>query len=138
MKLLYILLLVCSAASCMAQPPKTNTLADDFDCTDINVSPKLDDCIYKEIMNSKTLLSDELLSFEKRAKNIYATDMKLGKELIEIVRGTQDAWIAFRDRSCKIEAFQIEKKTPAYITTINNCIIRMNNGRIEKLKNLLN
>ncbi len=137
MKLLYILLLVSSAACCMAQPPKNNTVADDFDCTDINVSPELDDCIYKEMINSKTLLSDELLSFEKRAMNIYAADMKLGKELIKIVRGTQDAWITFRDRNCEVEAFQIEKKMPAYVTTINNCVIRMNNKRIEKLKNLL-
>lgn len=137
MKLLHTFLLVVSATSCMAQPSKTTLLADEFDCTDINTSSQLDDCIHKEIMSSITLLSNEFVSFEKRSKHVYAADPKLGKELIEIVREAQDAWITFRDRNCKIEAFEVEKETLAYITTINNCVIRMNTGRIEKLKNLL-
>lgn len=137
MKILHIILLFIFASSCMAHAPKATALTDELDCTNINTSPQLDDCVYKGMMNSKNLLSNEYLSFEKRAKNVYAADSKLGKELIKIVREAQDAWIAFRDKTCKIEAFEIEKKAPAYATTINNCVIRMNIERIKELKNLM-
>jgi len=137
MKLLHIFLFVFSATSCMAQTLKATSLADEPDCTDINTSSQLDDCINKEMTNSKTLLLNEILNFEKRARQVYASDPKLGKELIETVGEAQDAWITFRDRHCKIEAFQIEKEMPAYVTTINSCVIQMNTKRIKELKNLL-
>jgi uncharacterized protein YecT (DUF1311 family) len=135
MKLLHIFLFVISATSCMAQPP--TPLADKPYCTDINTSSQVDDCIHMDMMNSQTLLSNELLNFEKRVKHVYEADQKLGKALIQIVREAQDAWITFRDKNCKIEAFQIEKEMPAYVTTINNCVIQMNTRRIEELKSLL-
>ncbi|MCF6254982.1 MAG: DUF1311 domain-containing protein [Gammaproteobacteria bacterium] len=137
MRLLHIFLLVFSATSCMAQPTKTIFLADELDCTDITTSPQLDDCVHKEMMNSNALLLTEFVNFEKRAKRVYAADLKLGKELIAVVSEAQDAWITFRDRTCKIEAFEIEKETPAYVTTVNSCVIRLNTARIEELKNLL-
>jgi uncharacterized protein YecT (DUF1311 family) len=137
MKLLHISLLVFSATSCMTQPLKSTSLAGEPDCTHINTSSQLDDCIHKEMTNSKTLLLKEILSFEKLARRVYAPDPKLGKELIEIVRETQYAWVTFRDKHCKIEAFQIAKEIPAYVTTVNDCVIQMNTKRIEEFKNLL-
>lgn len=76
-------------------------------------------------------------SFEKRAKQVYAADPALGKELIDKVRNAQDAWLSFREKNCSVEVFEIQKGTPAYITTMNNCIILMNAERLKALKKLL-
>ena len=76
-------------------------------------------------------------SFEKRANQLYAPDPALGKELIDKVRNAQDAWLSFREKNCSVEAFEIQVGTPAYITTVNNCIILMNAERIKVLKKLL-
>lgn len=138
MRLLHIFLLAISATACMAEPSKTTSLiVDDSDCTDIRSSSQIDDCIHKEMMNSNVSLSNALVSVEKRVEQAYAADLQLGQELIEIVREAQHAWLAFRDKDCKIQAFEIEKDTPAYVTTINNCVIQMNDNRIEELKNML-
>ena len=137
MRLLHAFLLVISATSCMAQSPKINHLTDKLDCTAINTSPQLDDCVHKQMMKSNTLLLNEFVNFEKLAKHVYAVDPKLGKELIEKVRKAQDAWITFREQNCSVDAFEVEEGTPAYITTVNNCIIRMNAERIKELKMLL-
>lgn len=138
MRLLHIFLLAISATACMAEPSKTTSLVvDDSDCTEIRSSYQIDDCIHKEMMNSNVLLSNALISVEKRVEQAYAADLQLGQELIEIVREAQYAWLGFRDKDCKIQAFEIEKDTPAYVTTINNCVIQMNDNRIEELKNML-
>jgi uncharacterized protein YecT (DUF1311 family) len=137
MKLFHLLMLAFSVTACIAQPLKAASQADESDCKNITTSPQLDDCVRKDRINSDALLLNEFSNFEKRAKQMYAADLKLGNELIATVRNAQDAWITFRDRSCKIEAFEIERETPAYATTFSNCVIRMNTGRIEELKKLL-
>ena len=128
---LVIVLIICTSA-CMAQPP-----VDELDCTNIAISPQLDDCVKKQMTKSNAQLADVMLDFDKRATQMYTADPALGKELIDRVHKTQDAWISFRDLNCAVEAFEIEPGTPAYITTVNNCIIRMNGERIEVLKKLL-
>lgn len=137
MRLLHAFLLVVFATSCMAQPPKNNPRTDKLDCTVINTSAQLDACVHKKMVTSNALLLNEFVSFKKRVKRVYAADLKLGNELIEKVRKAQDAWIAFRGKNCSVDAFEVEEGTPAYITTVNNCIIRMNAKRIEELKKLM-
>lgn len=138
MKLLYVLILTISAASCMAQTPEITHAQKTQDCTNITTSPQLDACIHNKMVNSNALLTNEISNFEKRVKQTYTDDPKLGNELIEKVHKAQKAWANFRRLNCSIEAFDIENGTPAYNTTVNNCIIRMNAGRIKALKKLPN
>ena len=138
MRLVQFIILLFFITSCMAQPPMTSSVSDELDCSEISASMQLDDCVYKAMMTSNTDLMNELARFEVRAASVYEADPALGKELIDVVRQAQDAWVSFRDTNCRVDAFEVEEGTPAYITTMNNCIIRMNAVRIEELKRLLN
>lgn len=137
MKILLAFIILIFSASCMAHPLEADSLLGDDDCTEITASFQLDECVSKELVSSNSLLANELEKFEQRAKNVYAADQELGKKFINTVRAAQEAWLIFRDRSCKIEAFEVEPETPAYVTTINSCVIRMNSERGEELKYLL-
>ena len=137
MKLLSFFLFIISASACVAQPTNVKPSTDELDCTTISISPQLDKCIHKKMLSSNARLLAEMGSFEKRANQLYAPDPALGKELIDKVRNAQDAWLSFREKNCSVEAFEIQVGTPAYITTVNNCIILMNAERIKVLKELL-
>lgn len=137
MRALSVFLLVISTSACMAQPPNDIASKNEIDCTVISNSLQLDNCVNKKMLNSNALLLAETTRFEKRAKKIYMPDPDLGKELIDKVRNAQDAWLSFREKNCSVEAFEVQEGTPAYITTVNNCIILMNAERIKVLKKLL-
>lgn len=137
MKLLSVFLFIISASACVAEPTNIKSSTDKLDCTTISISPQLDECIDKQMLSSNARLLAEMGHFEKRAKLVYAPDPALGKELIDKVRNAQDAWLSFREKNCSVEAFEIQVGTPAYITTVNNCIILMNAERIKVLKKLL-
>ncbi|GAA6169843.1 lysozyme inhibitor LprI family protein [Sessilibacter corallicola] len=133
MKIINIVMLLVSVTSCMIHPLR----AAEPDCSAIETSAQLDNCIHKDTMNSEITLVNELKNFENRVMQLYSADLALGQEFIAVVREAQNAWLVFRDKSCKIEAFEIEKDSAAYITTINNCTLQMNSKRIEVLNNLL-
>jgi len=137
MKLLTVFLLIISSSACMAQPSNVTSSTGDVDCSVISISPQLDACVHKQMLNSNVQLLTEMKNFENRSNELYKPDPKLGKALIETVREAQDAWLKFREKNCKMEAFEIQKGTSAYITTVNNCIVRMNEERINILKKLL-
>jgi len=127
---------IITTVTCMAQPPVIDAPNEVIDCTEITTSPQVDDCVQQEVTISNALLLKEFASFEQRTESVYTSYPKLGKEFIEMVRKTQDAWITFRDLNCNVNAFEAEKGMPAYMTTMNNCIIRMNAERIEDLTKL--
>lgn len=140
MRPIHIYLLVIGAiiatATCMAQPPATDTPDEVIDCTEITVSWQVDVCTQQEAAASNARLVDALANFERRTESDYTSVPSLGKELIEKVRKAQEAWIVFRDLNCSIAAFQIEEDKPAYMTVVNDCIIHMNAERIEDLSKL--
>lgn len=128
---------IMTTTTCMAQPPATDApdgVVDD--CTKITVSWGLDACVREELTASNALLLDGLASFERRTESDYTSVPSLGKKLIEKVHKAQDAWIVFRDLNCSVAAFQIEEDKPAYMTSVNFCIIDMNAERIEDLSKL--
>jgi len=137
MRLLYIALFACLASACQAQTAQNTDVKDEFDCTVISSSAQLDECVRRELKVSNTLLSQEFDKLDIRVKNAYKADPKLGKELIKKAHDAQEAWIAFRDLSCIMESFEVEEGSPAHVTAVNDCSIRMNGLRIEDLKKLL-
>ena len=126
------MLMVVSSSLCFAQSP------DRLDCSSISISPQLDDCVRKQLKKSNILLQNEFENFKKRTKRVYEADLKLGNELIEKVQKAQNAWVTYRDLNCRAEAFEVEERTAAYNTTVNNCTIRMNDERLKILQKLLN
>ncbi|CAD7854296.1 MAG: hypothetical protein [Olavius algarvensis Gamma 1 endosymbiont] len=127
---------IITTATCMAQPPVTDVPDEVIDCTEITTSLHLDACVRQELAASNARLLDELASFERRTESDYTSVPSLGKELIEKVHKTQEAWTVFRDLNCRVAVFQVEEGKPAYITLVNDCIIRMNAERIEELSKL--
>lgn len=136
MKVLSVFLLIISPSVCVAQS-NNNTSTNDLDCTVIRNSLQLDNCVHKNMLSSNYQLLAEMRSFEKRAKTAYKPDPALGKELIDKVRMAQETWLSFRQKNCEVEAFEVQEGTPAYVTTVNNCVIRMNAERVNVLKKLL-
>ena len=136
LRILSPFLLFLSTNSCIAQPNNSTSIIEN-DCIVIRNSLQLDNCIHKKMLSSNARLLAEIKNFEKRAKKLYTPDPVIGKELIDKVGNAQDAWLNFREKNCIVEAFEVEKGTPAYITTVNNCVIRMNTARINMLKKLL-
>ena len=138
MKSIYAGILIISATACMAKTPQDSSEEKRLDCSNITVSPQLDDCIHIKMVKSNSLLNEALSKFENRVKHAYTADQKLGNELIEKVLKAQKAWATYRDLNCRVEAFDIEEGNPAYKTTVNNCIVRMNSLRIKAIKKLPN
>lgn len=138
MKILLAFILVVSATSCMAQIPEISQAQQKIDCTVVTTSPQLDACIRKKMLQSNARLMKEMSKLEKRVRQTYTADPKLGNKLIDKVRRTQKAWVNYRRLNCSVEAFQIEEGTAAYNTTVNNCIVRMNAIRIKALEKLPN
>lgn len=135
MRLIPVLILIVAASACVAQPKPTAT-KDKLDCSNIKISPQLDQCVKQQMLKSNALLSIEMKKFQQRTVRAYAPAPELGKELIDLVRKSQEAWIQFRKLNCRLEAFEIEEGTAAHITVMNDCIIRMNKERIKVLEKL--
>lgn len=136
MKFIFTLLIVTITMSCSAQ--SSDAVEDaELDCTNINTSAQVDDCVHKEMLISDSLLKKSLKNFEKRTEAVYEADPVLSAQIISLFDKAQHSWVNFRDYTCKIKAFEIIEGTPAYITTINGCLIDMNNKRVNELTLLL-
>jgi len=135
MRLILALIMIVTTSTCVAQSKPTNS-EDKFDCSNITISPQLDACVKQQMIKSNALLQMEMKNFQERVARAYAPAPELGKELIDLVRKSQEAWIQFRKLNCRVEAFQIEEGTAAHITIVNDCIVRMNKQRIDVLKKL--
>lgn len=122
MKPISLFFLMFFAMSCSAQVPST--------------SAQVDDVAKGNRTSSDLVLVKELNNVEARISDLYTADKKLGQALITQVRSAQDAWTTWRDNQCALEAFQIEKESIAYTTTINNCVRQMNQKRLTDLKKL--
>ncbi|MFN3988522.1 MAG: lysozyme inhibitor LprI family protein [Rhodocyclaceae bacterium] len=136
MKVLIASVLVIATSICVA-PVRADSFADEGDCTDVVSSAQIDACSKQEVLYSMQLLADELASLELRVVRAYVADRTLGGELVELVREAQNAWVSFRDGTCRLEAFELEPEAPAYATTVNRCVARMNAERVEVLRGII-
>lgn len=134
MKKLLVLLLVFSAVACRAESPAT---LDVSDCSDISASAQVDDCIHREKLNSQTVLDGGMVQFEAYINDLYEADPALGEQLIETVAEAQQAWVAFRDAHCKVEAFEAEEGTLLQQSLLESCVARMNAERTGYLGRLI-
>ncbi|MBS0892732.1 DUF1311 domain-containing protein [Tatumella sp. JGM130] len=66
----------------------------------------------------------------------YINDESLKQALVNNIKTSQRDWIKFRDSDCKLYSFQIDNKSPAYQTTVNQCVAKMSETRGEELAEL--
>lgn len=131
MKYTLILLTLIVSFSCLAQND------EQIDCAKITSSAKYDDCIKKNTLESNRQLEQIVSRFEVQVNEAYQADLQLGSDLIKAVLDSQRSWLSYRDKHCKVIAFEIEEGTAAYITIINSCAIELNEKRMEQLSQLL-
>ncbi len=130
MKYILLLLVLTVSVACFAQDNEK------IDCTHVIISAQYDDCIKKNILESNQQLEQIISRLEIQVAENYQADQQLGKALIKTVLESQKSWISYRDKHCKIIAFEIEEGTAAYITTLNSCAIELNENRMEQLSQL--
>jgi len=131
MKYTIILLTLIVSFSCLAQND------GQVDCTKITTSAKYDDCIKKNTLESNRQLEQIVSRFEVQVSEDCQADPQLGSALIKTVLESQKSWLSYRDKHCKVIAFEIEEGTAAYITIINSCVIELNEKRMEQLSQIL-
>jgi uncharacterized protein YecT (DUF1311 family) len=131
MKYVLLLLTLIVNVSCLAQND------EEIDCAQVTISAQYDDCVKKNTLESNRQLEQLISRFEIHIGKSYQADQQLGRALIKTVLESQKAWISYRDKHCKIIAFEIEEGTAAYITTINSCAIELNEERMAQLSQLL-
>lgn len=131
MKYILLLLILIVNVSCLAKND------EEIDCAHVTISAEYDDCIKKNTLESNRQLEQIISRLEIHIDKSYQADQQLGKALIKTVLESQKAWVSYRDKHCKIIAFEIEEGTAAYITTINSCAIELNGERMEQLNQLL-
>lgn len=131
MKYILLLLILIVNVSCLAQND------ENMDCKYVTISAEYDDCIKNNILESNRQIEQIISRAETHIGKSYQADKQLGRALIKAVLEAQEAWISYRDKHCKIIAFEIEEGTAAYITTINSCAIKLNEERIKQLNQLL-
>lgn len=134
---LFIIAAICMGSATgindwLAGNPET-TAEPEVDCEQITISAEVDYCATKEYVTSNQQLEAALMAFERRTQTNYASDKDLGQELTTLVEQSHSAWLAFRDAQCKVEAFEIELTSPAYLTAYSACVIAMNTQRIKAL-----
>jgi len=130
MKYILLLLVLTVNVACFSQDNEK------IDCTHVIISAQYDDCIKKNILESNQQLEQRISRLEIQVAENYQADQQLGKALIKTVLESQKSWISYRDKHCKIIAFEIEEGTAAYITTLNSCAIELNENRMEQLSQL--
>ena len=110
---------------------------EQVECTKIITSTKYDDCIKKNTLETNRQLEQIVSRFEVQVSEAYQADPQLGNDLIKTVLESHKSWLSYRDKHCKVIAFEIEEGTTAYITIINSCVIELNEKRMEQLNQIL-
>ena len=102
-------------------------------CNYIDNSIQVGLCADNKKNEADKYLNEQYSNLMGKIKKEYINDVGLRDELITSVKASQRNWIKFRDSNCKLYSFQIDSNSPAYQTTINECIARMSESRGREL-----
>lgn len=93
-------------------------------------------CSKYKVESADKELNDIYKDLNYRISIEYKADPKLGEELREYIRKSQQAWINLRDANCAIEGFVISPESQAFEVIKNNCLARETIERTLYLKSL--
>lgn len=107
-------------------------------CSNITNSIQVGLCAENKKNEADKYLNEQYSSLMGKINAEYINDVGLKNELIANVKTSQRNWIKFRDSNCKLYSSQIDNNSPAYQTTINECVARMSESRGKELASLAN
>lgn len=107
------------------------------ECIESTVSQEVDTCAKSARDSADARLNSSYKELMARIKIQYEADPKIGGDFATKLKGSQRAWLKFRDSNCALETFEIEVGQPAYIATVNNCVTKTSLERSAYLDKIL-
>ncbi|WP_337262100.1 MULTISPECIES: lysozyme inhibitor LprI family protein [unclassified Serratia (in: enterobacteria)] len=107
-------------------------------CDDINNSNQVYLCSKEKKNVADSKLNEQYELLISKIKSVYSSHGDLRDTYLNKVKVSQRVWIKFRDSNCEVYAFQIDKVSQAYETTINQCVVEMSDKRTEELAKIIN
>ncbi|AMS16973.1 hypothetical protein A3218_22695 [Pseudomonas chlororaphis] len=108
------------------------------ECDNITLSAQVDLCAKEKKDSADAKLNESYKDLISRVRVQYEANSELGGLYLEKLKGTQRAWLKYRDANCDLEAFEVEVGLPAQITIVNNCVARMSEERTAYLNGVMN
>ncbi|MFC0225024.1 lysozyme inhibitor LprI family protein [Serratia aquatilis] len=107
-------------------------------CNDINNSNQVYLCSKEKRSSADSKLNAKYELLISEIKSAYSSHSDLRDAYLNKIKTSQRAWIKFRDSNCEVYAFQIDKVSQVYETTINQCVVEMSDKRTEELTIIIN
>ncbi|HDC2662098.1 TPA: DUF1311 domain-containing protein [Salmonella enterica] len=105
-------------------------------CRNITTSDQVTLCSKSKKDSSDKYLNEQYSMLLSKVNSAYMNDESLKQELVNNIKTSQRDWIKFRDSNCKLYSFQIDNKSSAYQTTVNDCVAKMSETRGKELAEL--
>lgn len=102
-------------------------------CQDITVSDQVFLCAKNKKDAVDEYLNEQYQSLLSKVNSEYANDDLLKREFLSKIKTAQRNWLKFRDTNCELYSFQIDTKSQAYQTSLNECIAKMSESRGREL-----
>lgn len=102
-------------------------------CQDITVSDQVFLCAKNKKDVADKYLNEQYQSLLSKIDSEYVNDDLLKREFLSKIKTAQRNWLKFRDTNCELYSFQIDTKSQAYQTSLNECIAKMSESRGREL-----
>jgi uncharacterized protein YecT (DUF1311 family) len=109
-------------------------VADDIDCANAQSTVEMNFCADKDYQAADKALN---ATYDKALKSVRSRDMEKpydAKSFEEALRGTQRAWVAYRDADCKDVEAQIWTNGTGATSAILGCMTAKTLQRTKDLK----
>lgn len=105
-------------------------------CRNITTSDQVSLCSESKRNLADKYLNAQYLTLLSKVGSAYVNDEALKQEFVNKIKTSQRDWIKFRDSNCKLYSFQMDDKSSAYQTTVNECVAKMSETRGKELAEL--
>nr|WP_154324570.1 lysozyme inhibitor LprI family protein [Pantoea sp. 201603H] len=105
-------------------------------CHNITTSDQVALCSESKKDLADKYLNEQYSMLLSKVNSAYMNDESLKQEFVNNIKISQRDWIKFRDSNCKLYSFQIDNKSSAYQTTVNECVAKMSETRGKELAEL--
>ncbi|MDK9604627.1 lysozyme inhibitor LprI family protein [Lelliottia wanjuensis] len=105
-------------------------------CRNVTASDQVDSCLKSKKDSADKYLNEQYSMLLSKVNSEYINDESLKLDFVKNIKKSQRDWIKFRDSNCKLYSFQIDNKSSAYETTINECVAKMSETRGKELAEL--
>lgn len=105
-------------------------------CRNITTSDQVALCSESKKDSADKYQNEQYSMLLSKVNSAYMNDESLKQEFVSNIKTSQRDWIKFRDSNCKLYSFQIDNKSSAYQTTVNECVAKMSKTRGKELAEL--